>query len=129
MSLNIDDDEPPTLVDVGADGATVLANVDEDDELVPGGKVPITIVTGYLGAGSETRLSWQSQKHMLITTARLFRNYAHELHPPRTTLEADSCDSERLVVSIQSAANLSLTRMCVAQQSSEIVSFCRVTYS
>jgi len=53
MRQNIDDDEPPTLVEVVEDD--VSANVDMGGLSLT--KVPITIVTGYLGAGSEKPLS------------------------------------------------------------------------
>lgn len=44
--VDIDDDEPPSLVPVDPASAEVLP------EELPHEKVPITIVTGYLGAGS-----------------------------------------------------------------------------
>lgn len=50
MSLNIDDDEPPMLVDVDPS----IDSLNVGDLSITGRKVPITIVTGYLGAGSET---------------------------------------------------------------------------
>ena len=50
MSLNIDNDEPPTLVEVeDTELATPQDELPSNDE-----KVPITIVTGYLGSGSKT---------------------------------------------------------------------------
>ena len=49
MNQNIDDDEPPTLVEVVEDDVSV--NVDMEELSLT--KVPITIVTGYLGSGSE----------------------------------------------------------------------------
>jgi hypothetical protein len=52
-SMDISDDEPPTLVEVDDPEA---AGVD-DDLSISDAKVPITIVTGYLGAGSETPLN------------------------------------------------------------------------
>lgn len=44
--VDIDDDEPPSLVPVDPASAEILP------EELPLEKVPITIVTGYLGAGS-----------------------------------------------------------------------------
>lgn len=43
---DFDDEEPPSLVPVDPD------TVEELPEELPAEKVPITIVTGYLGAGS-----------------------------------------------------------------------------
>ncbi|KAF8541322.1 CobW/HypB/UreG, nucleotide-binding domain-containing protein [Trichophaea hybrida] len=57
-SLNIDDDEPPTLVEVNNSEA-----VSSDSDLsIPDTKVPITIVTGYLGAGKTTLMNYILQE-------------------------------------------------------------------
>ncbi|CZT43850.1 probable dopamine-responsive protein [Rhynchosporium secalis] len=50
--MNFDDDEPPMLVDVGV---TEIANPPEEPKPI---KVPITIVTGYLGAGKTTLMNY-----------------------------------------------------------------------
>ena len=50
-----DDDEPPALVAVNVTAEAIDSYSPMDvDQLNIGNKVPITIVTGYLGAGSET---------------------------------------------------------------------------
>ena len=61
-----DDDEPPALVAVADSAETPDSNPLMDlDELNVGPKVPITIVTGYLGAGSETNTFRQLRKRAI----------------------------------------------------------------
>jgi len=60
MSLNIDDDEPPALVEVEvAEPAALGDELPRTDE-----KVPITIFTGYLGSGSEPSI--RDEKCLLL---------------------------------------------------------------
>lgn len=89
------DDEAPTLVDVAE-----LAAADDDTEPCSSSeaKVPITIVTGYLGAGSELFLGCTFALDCLTPDCR---NHPHELHPQRAALEKDSCYLERLVPGLE----------------------------
>lgn len=96
--LNIDDDEPPALVDVGpaaGDGPTAVV---DEDLAGSGPKVPITIVTGYLGAGSKTRTPGIPTVLFVRSDGSFTpRDNAYELHTQRTAFKADSCNSKWLV--------------------------------
>ena len=97
--LNIDDDEPPALVNVEAAAGDGPPPVVDDGGLAGSGpKVPITIVTGYLGAGSKTQTPRDPTVPFVRSDGGFTpRDNAYELRSQRTAFKADSCNSEWLV--------------------------------
>ena len=55
----MDDEEPPNLVDVNYSSGSVAANpiISQLQDISPA-KVPLTIVSGYLGAGKTTLVNY-----------------------------------------------------------------------
>lgn len=55
----VDEEEPPSLVDVTHTSASAAANsIDSQLQDLSLTKVPLTIVTGYLGAGKTTLVNY-----------------------------------------------------------------------
>ena len=57
--MSVDEEEPPNLVDVADPGASAVVHplISRLQDLSPA-KVPLTIVTGYLGAGKTTLVNY-----------------------------------------------------------------------
>lgn len=55
----VDEDEPPSLVEITHPSASALANpINSQLQDISLTKVPLTIVTGYLGAGKTTLVNY-----------------------------------------------------------------------
>ncbi|KAI5777777.1 CobW/HypB/UreG, nucleotide-binding domain-containing protein [Geopyxis carbonaria] len=93
MSLNIDDDdEPPTLVAVDPPSDSL----DVGDLSIAEEKVPITIVTGYLGAGKTTLMNYILQEQHSKRVAVILNGLCPCMHPQIPSAEfGDSSDIEK----------------------------------
>lgn len=82
--MGLNDDEPPCLVDVSlpyADPALSPTTAQRQDFSLT--KVPLTIITGYLGAGKTTLINYilkeQHGKKIAIILNGLYTLGAHEI--------------------------------------------------